>query len=161
MITNNEEQKQVLEQLTIEIAPAPEEAAPEQKEQERPLSDVLNERATEDESALQGNFRLSNILAGEMFNAAALRKQIWLILLIVFFVIISISNRYSCQQRLIKIDKLQKELQDMKFRQLSNVSRLTQECRQSNVLRKLEQSHNVVLKTPNQPPYQVNVPEND
>lgn len=124
----------------------------------RSLSDVINERATEDESSLKGNFRLGNILAGEMFKAAGLRKQIWLILLIVFFVILSISNRYGCQQRLIKIDKLQKELQDMRFRQLSNTSRLTQECRQANVLDKLRQLQNSELETSTQPPYMVDVP---
>lgn len=162
MKPKNEEQAS--EQLVIEMAPDTEPAtlepaAQEPDKEERPLSQVLNERATEDESSLKGNFKLANILAGEMFNAAFLRKQVGLIIIIAIFVVISIGNRYSCQQRLIKIDQLQKSLQDMEFRSLSNVSRRTQECRLSNVLRKLEESHNSELKIPTQPPYQVHVPE--
>lgn len=165
-VANMEPEDKIEQKVTEDKNTEPEEQKPDEekkpagqqkKSDERTLSEVINERATEDESALKGNFRLGNILAGEMLNAAALRKQVKLILLIVFFLILNISNRYGCQQRLIKIDKLQKDLQDMKFRQLSNASRLTQECRQSNVLEKLKQS-NTTLQNSNQPPYFVNIP---
>ena len=125
----------------------------------KPLSELLNERATEDESSLKGNFRLSNIIAGEMFNTSILREQIGLIILIAFFIVVSISNRYGCEQRLIEIDRLEKNIQDMKYRTLSNKSRLTQESRQGNVIRKLQESQNTELKIPDRPPYEVYIPE--
>lgn len=127
----------------------------------RPLVEVLNERATEDESALKGNFRLSNIIAGEMFNAAILREQIGIIILVAFFIIISISNRYGCEQRLIKIDRLEKNIQDMKYRTLSNKSRLTQESRQGNVIRKLQENQNAELQIPDRPPFEVYIPDEE
>jgi hypothetical protein len=127
----------------------------------RPLSELLNERATEDESALKGNFRLSNIIAGEMFNTSVLREQIGVIILIAFFIVVNISNRYGCEQRLIKIDRLEKNIQDMKYRTLSNKSRLTQESRQGNVIRKLQESQSSELQIPDRPPYEIYIPEED
>ena len=55
-------------------------------------------------------------------------------MLIVFFIIIYISNRYSVQKDLIEIDRLQKELSDAKYRSLSSSSQLTERSRESHVL---------------------------
>ena len=88
-----------------------------------------------------------------------MRRQIWLFLLITFFVIIYISNRYSCQQNLIEIDKLQKELKDAKYKALSSSSQLTEKTRESRVLELLQVNKDSVLKIPSQPPYVIQVQE--
>ena len=88
-----------------------------------------------------------------------IRQQIGLILLIVFFTIIYISNRYSCDKNLIEIDRLNKELQDAKFKALSSSSELTERCRESNVLQMLKNNKDSTLKIPSQPPYIINIPE--
>ena len=87
-----------------------------------------------------------------------MRKQIWIFLLITFFTIIYISNRYSVQQNLIEIDKLQKELKDARYKALSSSSQLTEKSRESNVLDMLKNNQDSVLKIANQPPYIIQVP---
>ena len=80
-------------------------------------------------------------------------------MLITLFTIIYISNRYSCQQDLIEIDQLQKDLQNAKYKTLSVSSELTEKCRESHVLELLKNNEDSVLKIPNQPPYIINIPE--
>ncbi len=125
------------------------------------LSEVINEQAKEGEEPQSTTFTLRKILGGDILNTAIIRKQIWLLLLIACFVIIYITNRYSCQQDLIEIDKLTRELQDAKYRALSTSSQLTEMGRESHVLEVLSQNKDSVLHIPMQPPYIINVPEED
>ncbi len=121
------------------------------------LKEVIAERATEDEAPHSRNFTLRKILGGDILNARVIRQQLWLIVLIVFFMIIYVSNRYSCQKDLIEIDKLQKELQEAKYKALSSSSQLTEQCRESHVLDLLKQNNDSTLKIANQPPYIIDV----
>lgn len=99
------------------------------------------------------------ILGGDFIYSQVVRRQILLILYIAFFVILYISNRYSCQNSMHEIESLKKELQDMKFKSLSISSQLTEQSRQSRVLRKLQENNDSVLKMSKQPPFIINVPE--
>lgn len=76
-----------------------------------------------------------------------------------FFVIIYISNRYNIQNDIIELDKLQKELQDTKYKALSTSSQITEKSRESNVLDMLKNNKDSVLHIATQPPYIINVPE--
>ena len=125
------------------------------------LKEIIRERATEDELPQSKNFTLRKILGGDILTASTIRRQIWVFMLITFFIIIYISNRYSCQQALIEIDNLQKELQDAKYRALSSTSQLTEKSRETHVLELLKNNRDTVLKIANQPPYIINVPENE
>lgn len=139
----------------------PEESAANQKEvtDEGPtLKEVILEQATEEEAPLSKNFTLKKILGGDILTTSTIRKQIWVVLLITFFIIIYISNRYSVQQNLIEIDQLQKELQDARYKALSTSSQLTEKSRESNVLEMLKNNKDSVLKIANQPPYIITVP---
>ncbi|ETD18863.1 MULTISPECIES: FtsL-like putative cell division protein [Prevotellaceae] len=153
--------------LTIENAPDTErtEQEAETTEQRRPeeeaptLKEIIREQATEDELPLSKNFTLRKILGGDILTTSTMRRQIWVFMLITFFMIVYISNRYSCQQDLIEIDNLQKELQDAKYRALSSNSQLTEKSRESHVLELLKSNKDSVLKIANQPPYIINVPD--
>ena len=123
------------------------------------LKDVIKEQATEDETPLSNTFTLRKILGGDILSTSTIRRQIWVFMLITFFVIIYISNRYSCQQNLIEIDKLQKELQHAKYKALSSSSQLTEKCRESHVLNMLQNNKDSLLKIANQPPYIITIPE--
>ncbi|MGI6243239.1 MAG: FtsL-like putative cell division protein [Prevotella sp.] len=123
------------------------------------LKEVIQEQAIEGEAPQSRTLSLRKILGGDILNTAAVRRQIWLLLLIVFFLILSISNRYSCQQDIIEIDRLQSELQDAKYKALSSTSQLTEKSRESNVLKLLKNNEDSVLKMANQPPYIIYVPE--
>ena len=122
------------------------------------LQEAIKEQAREDEAAQSTTFTLRKILGGDFLTAEMLRRQIGVILLIVVFVIIYISNRYSCQQKLLEIDKLNVELQDAKYRSLSSASELTERCRESNVLEMLQNNKDSILKIPTLPPYIIEVP---
>lgn len=123
------------------------------------LKQVIAEQAIEGEDPLSSNFSLRKILGGDILTARIIRRQIWLVILVVFFVIIYISNRYSIQKDLIEIDQLQKELQDAKYKALSSSSQITEKSRESNVLEMLKNNKDSVLHIATQPPYIINVPE--
>lgn len=123
------------------------------------LKEVIAKQAIEEEESGSTSFTLRKILGGDILTAQIIRKQIWLFMLIVFFIIIYISNRYSIQKDLIELDQLQKELQDTKYRALSTSSQITEKSRESNVLNMLKHSKDSTLHIATQPPYIINVPE--
>ncbi len=137
--------------------------APQQKpQQEAPqasLKEVIAKQAIEEEASGSSSFTLRKILGGDILTAQIIRRQIWLVILIVLFVIIYISNRYNIQNDIIELDKLQKELQDTKYKALSTSSQITEKSRESNVLDMLKNNKDSVLHIATQPPYIINVPE--
>lgn len=165
--------------LTVEVAPETEQrddAQPQQAvendadtaeakehdvDEAMSLKDVILEQATEDEAPMSKNFTLRKILGGDILTSQTVRRQMWLFLLITLFIIIYISNRYSCQQNLIEIDQLQKDLKEAKYKALSSSSQLTEKSRESRVLELLQNNKDSVLKIPNQPPYIIQLPKNE
>ena len=141
----------------------PKQATPQQEpQQEAPqasLKEVIAKQAIEEEASGSSSFTLRKILGGDILTAQIIRRQIWLVILIVFFVIIYISNRYNIQNDIIELDKLQKELQDTKYKALSTSSQITEKSRESNVLDMLKDNKDSVLHIATQPPYIINVPE--
>lgn len=125
------------------------------------LRTIIRQQAIEDELPLTKNVTLGKILGGEMLNTQFLRQQIWVIVLITLFIIVYISNRYKCQQNLIKIDNLQSELEDAKYRALSSSSDLTQQTRESKVLERLHNDKDSTLHIPMQPPYIITIPNQE
>lgn len=125
------------------------------------LRTIIRQQAIEDELPLTKNVTLGKILGGEMLNTRFLRQQIWVIVLITLFIIVYISNRYKCQQNLIKIDNLQSELEDAKYRALSSSSDLTQQTRESKVLERLHNDKDSTLHIPTQPPYIITIPNQE
>lgn len=123
------------------------------------LRTIIRERALKDDITPTKNITFKKIIGGDFLNNKFLRKQIWLILLITGFLIVYISNRYKCQQSLIRINELKSELKDAKYRALSSGSELTQKTRESKVLDILRESKDSTLHIPTQPPYIVNVKE--
>lgn len=123
------------------------------------LKEVIDETAREDEQPSSSSFTLRKILGGDILNTATIRKQIWLILLITFFVVLYISNRYSCQQKQLEIDKLTENLNNLKFKTLSTSSMLTEKSRESHVMEMLRVNNDSTIHTADQPPYIIMVEE--
>ena len=113
----------------------------------------------EGERPMSKNFTLQTVLGGDILTAAILRRQIWLIVLITFFVFLYIANRYRYQQQMIEYDKLKKELQDAKYKALSSSSELTEKSRESNVLEMLKSYNDSTIKIASEPPYIITIPE--
>jgi cell division protein FtsL len=147
--------------LTEEIPPTDDNSQEKDSSEEHnpSLTEVLKERATEDEAPLSRTFSLKKILGGDILYTSFIRRQVWLFLLIAMFMVVYIANRYSCQQDIIEIDKLQDELLDAKYKALSSNSQLTEKSRQSNILDMLKNNKDSTLKLPTQPPYIITVPE--
>ena len=120
---------------------------------------AIEEQAREDEQPQSSNFTLRKILGGDILSTRLLHNNIWLIITAVIFTIVYISNRYSVQKYLIEIDKLQKELEDAKYRALSSSSQLTEKTRESHILEILKTRKDSVLKMSDRPPYIIDVPE--
>ena len=98
------------------------------------LKEAIVKQAIEEEESGSSNFTLRKILGGDILTTQIIRRQIWLVILVVFFIIIYISNRYSIQNDIIELDKLQTELQETKYKALSASSQITEKSRESNVL---------------------------
>lgn len=132
-----------------------EQAAPEQS-----FTEALRAQIHEEETIpVSQKLSVIKILGGDFFTSQILRRQILLMLYISVFVIIYISNRYSCQNSMHEIENLKEELQDMKFKALSTSSELTEKSRQSKVLKKLKENKDSVLHIATQPPFIINIPE--
>lgn len=127
--------------------------------EDKAIRDAIAAQAIEDEQPMSSTFTLKKILAGDLLSTNLLKNNIWLILLVSFFIIVYISNRYGIQKNLIEIDKLNNELKDAKYRALSSNSQLTEKSRESHVLEQLKTRKDSVLKMSPRPPYIINVPE--
>lgn len=130
-----------------------------EREEGKSLVDVIRERANEVERRPLASLTLKSIVGGDILATTAVRKQIGVILLIVLFMLVYISDRYSCQQSLIQIDKLNEELNDAKAKALSSSSKLTEKSRESRVLEMLQACKDSTLHISTQPPYIINIPE--
>lgn len=119
----------------------------------------LKQRVSEDEQTPVGAQTLRKILGGDILSTVPVRRQVWLILLVVLFTVVYVAFRYQCQQDMIKISQLEMELKDAKYRALSSSSTLTERCRESHVLEVLRQNQDSVLHASDQPPYIINIPQ--
>ena len=115
------------------------------------------DQTSEADEAPSASLRLRDVLGGD-FLWTVVRRQIWLIVLIVVIVIAYVAVRYQCQQDAIDIAQLEKDLVNAKFESLSSSSNLTRMSRQSNITDLLEKNDSVKLHSANQPPFIIDVP---
>jgi hypothetical protein len=97
---------------------------------------------------------LKSILGGDILDNDFFRRQTKLLVLIMVLIIFYIHNRYASQQQLLEIDKLKKELVDIKYDALTRNSELTEKSRQSQIEEYIQRSK-TKLQTPTSPPYLV------
>lgn len=80
------------------------------------------------EQPKQPHITFKSIMGGDILAHNFFRRQANLLILIVFLTILYIDNRYSSQQELIEIDRLKKELTDIKYDALTISSELTEKA---------------------------------
>lgn len=129
--------------------------SPENKLQE--TIKKIKETAVEEDPRPSQQVNLRSILGGDLLTTELVRSQIWLFVLIVVFSLVYVAFRYQCQQDMIKIDQLEGQLKDAKFKALSSSSSLTEKCRESHVLEILKQNQDSLLHQADQPPYIIEV----
>lgn len=120
----------------------------------------IRQNVSEDDTVPVGTLTLRKILGGDILSANLVRRNIWTLVLVVFFTVVYVAFRYQCQQDMIQIDKMEQELKDAKYKALSSSSTLTERCRESQVLEGLRENHDTLLHISSQPPYIINIPEN-
>jgi len=122
------------------------------------LEDIMHQEAHESETQPPSNFSLSRTLGGAIL-AHVIQSQIKLVLLITFFLIIYITLRYQCQQKMVEIDRMEQQLTAIRYKATVVTSFLTEKSRESNIMDMLEQKGDSTLQIPKDPPYKINVPE--
>lgn len=109
---------------------------------------------TKKESTASSSKRMSirSILGGDILANDFFKRQTRLLVLIMVLTVLYIDNRYSSQQELIEIDKLKKDLVDIKYDALTRSSELMEKSRQSRIEEYIstEESH---LQTATNRPY--------
>lgn len=118
---------------------------------------VALRKLTTEEDGQHTNVTLRHILGGDILTGKWLRRQFGLIILISVFTIIYISNRYSSQQEFIEIDRLRKELQDIKYDALTRSSELLERSRQSRIQEYLKATNDSSLQTATTPPFVIKI----
>ncbi len=74
-----------------------------------------------------------HILSGGILTEEFVVRQSKLLILIVFLIVIFISNRYSCMKKLTEIEDLTRQLNDIKYENLIISTELTTNSRQSQI----------------------------
>lgn len=95
---------------------------------------------------------LRSIVGGDILATDFFRRQAGMLFLIMVLIIIYINNRYECQQQLIEIDNLKKELTDIKYDALTRSSELMERIRQSRIEEYIS-TRESDLQTSTNPPY--------
>ena len=147
-------------QMTIEMdGELIDEQVQSRSEEELPAAlKRMRESASEDDEAPVGSLTLKQIVGGD-YLFSLVRHHIWLIMLIVLITTVYVGVRYQCEQDVLEIDQLEKDLVNAKYKARSSSSSLTELCRQSNVLKVLHENADTLLQFSDQPPYIVDVPE--
>ncbi len=132
----------------------------EESEDTPSLSEIIREQVAEEDTPIsKSNLSLRKIIGGDILTAEIVRKQIWLVLLITFFIIVYIAQGYSYKKYLLEIDKQTTQLKDAKYRALSIKSELTEHTRESRVLDMLKANNDTTLMVSDRPPFIIVMPE--
>ena len=111
-----------------------------------------NKQKKQKENASPKHMSIRSILGGDILANDFFKRQTSLLILIMILTILYIDNRYTSQQELIEIDRLKKELTDIKYDSLTRSSELMEKSRQSRIEEYIstEESH---LETATNRPY--------
>lgn len=111
-----------------------------------------NKQKKQKENTSAKHMSIRSILGGDILANDFFKRQTTLLILIMVLTILYIDNRYECQQEMIEIDRLKKELTDIKYDALTRSSELMEKSRQSRIEEYIstEESH---LETATNRPY--------
>lgn len=93
----------------------------------------LNKQKKQKGNETPNHMSIKSILGGDILANDFFKRQTSLLILIMVLTILYIDNRYTSQQELIEIDRLKKELTDIKYDALTRSSELMEKSRQSRI----------------------------
>ncbi|MCR5140337.1 MAG: hypothetical protein K6B45_09275 [Bacteroidaceae bacterium] len=82
-------------------------------------------------------FSVVKMLTGDMLMHPFVKRQMGLIVLVVCLIVIYEGNRYACQTETVKIQRLRKEIIDLRNESVALRNELMQKSLQSNIERRL------------------------
>ncbi len=121
-------------------------------EQERAL-EALKKYTDEETDDDKDEISLRSIFGGDILQSRFMLKQILWVVVIVVLMIVYTANRYSAQKDIIRIAQLREQLQEVKYKVLTQSSELMNLTRQSNVEKILKQTKDSTLLNPTSSPY--------
>lgn len=119
--------------------------------EENEAIDAINRYTDEDDEKEEISFR--SIFGGDILKSRFMIRQVLWFMFVVVLMLIYTANRYSAQHDMIRISELRKELQEMKYKVLTQSSELMNKTRQSNVEAYLKRTNDSTLVNSTHPPY--------
>ena len=116
------------------------------------MNETNNKQEEQKGEKVKRRTSLKNIIGGDILATDFFRRQTKLLVLIMVLILFYIHNRYACQQQMIEIDKLKKELIDIKYDALTRSSELMERSRQSRIEEYIATKESD-LQTSTNPPY--------
>lgn len=96
---------------------------------------------------------LGAVLGGDILTGKWFRNHLKFFVMIVVMIICYITNRYTFQQNMIKMDNLKEELSEKRNESMTRSSQLLQRTRESKIEEYLRNTSDSDLKLPAHPPY--------
>jgi len=96
-------------------------------------------RGSEDFSDIKSS-TVRDILNGNILTKKFFQKQYGLIIMIAVLVFLYVDNRYQCENQQVREIELKKKIQDVKYESLTISAELMEISRQSNVMKKVNES---------------------
>jgi len=96
-------------------------------------------RGSEDFSDIKSS-TVRDILNGNILTKRFFQKQYGLIIMIAVLVFLYVDNRYQCENQQAREIELKKKIQDVKYESLTISAELMEISRQSNVMKKVNES---------------------
>ena len=110
-----------------------------------------NKQKKQKENTSAKHMSIRSILGGDILANDFFKRQTTLLILIMVLTILYIDNRYECQQEMIEIDRLKKELTDIKYDALTRSSELMEKSRQSRIEEYISAAGNHLETATNRP----------
>lgn len=101
------------------------------------------------------DFSITNILGGEILRNPYVLKQMTFIGFVTLLCIIYTANRFQSQEDVQEIEALRTELQNIKYKVLTQSSELVNLTRQSTIVSTLRHTADSTIVMPELPPYYI------
>jgi hypothetical protein len=103
------------------------------------------------------NWSFRDLMSGKILTTPFFRKQLLLFILLCGIAVFYIDNRFTCEQQIAKINRLQEQLINAKYEALTTSSMLMQLSRESQVAA-MVQTKGMDLQESVQPEIKINKP---
>ncbi len=113
-----------------------------------------NNETQQEPKAPKKKYSIKNIFGGDILVENFFIKQLRLIILIVIFLLIFISNRYSMIKKVVEIEELKRELTDIRFDNQTISTELIRYTRPAQIEQMLKE-RGIELIDPVEPAYEI------